>query len=71
MSQETLEEKLKPDWEQWIPVYGIRQMFKDQREGRPSIIETSKYWSEYHSITLTGVISGVIYSLYKLFERIF
>ena len=29
-----LENKLKPDWKEWIPIYGVYQVGKDIRTGR-------------------------------------
>lgn len=68
MSQEILEEKLKPDWKQWIPVIGIPIMFKHKRERKPNLIEDFKYWSECQSITFTLALFGVGYGLKKLLE---
>jgi len=36
---ESLEETLdKPDWKQWLPIYGIYQMKRDLNEGKPIIV---------------------------------
>ena len=35
---ETLESKIgKPDWKQWLPVYGLYQVMRDNLKGKPSI----------------------------------
>ncbi len=36
---ESLEKKLdKPDWKQWLPIWGVYQIVKDGVNGKPSII---------------------------------
>lgn len=69
MSSESLEGKLKPDWKQWIPIYGIYQTEKDFDEGKPVIM--NRACSSYQALSSIAVSAGVIYGLFKLAGKLF
>lgn len=70
MDSKSLEEKLKPDWKQWAPVYGLIQIYKDSSSGKPTIMDNS-YAGIYHGITLGASILGAAYCMLKLTEKLF
>ncbi len=67
---ESLEKKLeKPDWKQWLPVYGIAQIFKDGAARKPRVIDNEKlFWlsTAYQAVAINGIAFGVGYGLVKL-----
>ncbi|MCH7568035.1 MAG: hypothetical protein IIA87_01305 [Nanoarchaeota archaeon] len=82
---ESLERKLdKPDWKQWLPVYGVYQGIRDARNGKPNfILEQTEQGvkltrpamfvvsATYHAVTTVAVSKGIIYGLYQLAEKLF
>ena len=73
-----MEQEKNPDWKQWIPVYGIYQSTKDNRNGKPSLYgnmenHSIRYWGSiiYHSIT-SGATLGFISEkgLKKLLDKL-
>lgn len=76
---ETLEGKVgKPDWKQWLPVYGTFRVIKDKLTNKPTIIDMSKGGTGLEVARYVGSAVyqgfswlGVGYGLYKLAERIF
>ena len=66
---ESLERKLdRPDWKQWLPVYGIYQVKKDIFDNKPTVIdrEFSASWIG------SGIYQAVsIYGLLQLAEKLF
>ena len=64
----------KPDWKQWLPLWGVYQIEKDLSENNPTILD-----EEYGSKMLVGAIavhalyamaatSGVLYWLRNLID---
>ena len=55
-TSESLEERLdeKPDWKQWIPVYGIYQIKRDLDEGKP----TFNMSNIYHAVSTVAIAMG-------------
>jgi len=61
-----LEQKVgKPDWKQWLPVYGTYQVMKDYNDGRPILGEEDSnrdfFWNLYQmstSVLVGGVAVG-------------
>jgi len=54
----------KPDWKQWIPIYGIFKAFNDEKNDKPTIYQGGplNYYSSmaYHIVTSTSTIIGLI-----------
>lgn len=68
-----MEENTKPNWKQWIPIYGIYLVGKDTLEGKPSLVDESPparlfVSAIYHAIATSGVIASLGYSLEKLLD---
>ena len=54
---ETLESKIgKPDWKQWLPVYGHFKLRKDEAAGKPVAIDN--YMDLYSIYQSTSFIIG-------------
>jgi len=81
---ESLEKKLeKPDWKQWLPIYGIYQMKKDVAKGKPIIVsertdegvKPAKPLVFFGSLAYQGasIATGVagVYGFYQLVEKLF
>lgn len=80
-TSQSLKRKLdKPDWKQWLPVYGIYRTIKDVRNDRPSIIinETEDGVEQARLSVFSGsaiyqaasvVVAG--YGLYQMTEKLF
>ena len=77
---ETLKKKLdKPNWKQWLPVYGIYQNIKDALNDKPNMILTTDGGiqptrpavflgsSAYQAVSVVGTA----YGLYQLAEKLF
>lgn len=66
---ESLERKLgKPDWKQWLPIYGIYQIIKDSHNNKPTMVDerdSAKYWGMtiYQSVSIFGTVGGIGYLL--------
>ncbi|MCD4666202.1 hypothetical protein K8R47_00120 [archaeon] len=72
---ERLEKKLKkPDWKQWVPVYGIYQIFKDKVNNKPSLAddfadkELRLFCSVLYQSTSVVAFTG---GIYKFIEKLF
>jgi len=70
---ESLEKKLdKPDWKQWLPVYGIYQVDKDIKDSRPTLIDIGRgeaiflVSATYQAVSIAVAIIGTAYWLYQL-----
>lgn len=69
----------KPDWKQWLPVYGIYKTLKDNSNNKPNIIfsrtePTSDlvFWGSalYQGVSTVTAVVG-IYKLYQFVEKLF
>jgi len=64
----------KPDWKQWLPVYGIHQINKDHSKDKPLIIDQNMFSFSaslaYHAVSTVATISGAVYGLYQLAEKL-
>jgi hypothetical protein len=63
----------KPNWQQWIPIYGICKAIKDRVEGKASIMDSNyltRYFGSmiYHAICSSMVIVGSIKGLEALLK---
>ena len=62
----SMENTEKPDWKQWLPVYGVYKAMKDLVDRKPSIVDfgdKSTYFSSmvYHgAFTFTPVLYGLV-----------
>ena len=73
---QSLESKLeKPDWKQWIPIFGLYEVSKANIKGAPAINENMIdhpiiYFGGmiYHAMITAGTIS-MIYGLFKIGEE--
>ncbi len=69
---ESLEMMLeKPNWKQWLPIYGVYQIKKDFFRGKPTIIDKGKGLSYngsalYQAISIVGAYIGAINFLSEL-----
>ncbi len=69
------ERQEKPDWKQWIPVYGIIQIAQDTKRNKPTIMDGNRsrcilYGSAfYHGFFSTVATYSGIYALYTLAEK--
>ena len=55
---QSLERELqKPDWRQWIPVYGIHRMKKDDEVGKPIVGGGPE---SYQHIIITGYSAAIL-----------
>lgn len=72
-----LENELKPDWKEWIPIYGVKQVVDDisnkkfippERYGR--FVGLIIYQSITTSAGIMGTASG-IYHISELIKKIF
>jgi len=78
-SQSLDRELEKPDWKQWIPLFGLREIYRANFvENVPAINDDSennpvRYRGAiiYHSITVAGTTAGTIYGLAQLVETLF
>ena len=72
-------EKEKPDWKQWIPVYGLREIYRanfveiapainDDKENHPIRYHGSYI---YHAVTTIAAGAGAMYGLAQLVEKLF
>jgi hypothetical protein len=70
---ESLEMELdKPNWKQWLPVYGIYQVNKDLFDDKPTIIDREDSASWYDSAAYQAVsIIATVYGLSQLAEKLF
>lgn len=72
--EKSLENKLeeKPDWKQWLPVYGIYELIKDGLNKRPIVNPNSalaKYtWVIYQSASIIYLVED---GIPKFIEKIF
>lgn len=66
-----LEEKLnKPDWKQWMPLYGFIQICKDGIEGKKTLLYEDLDCLVFSAVQATSV--GAVYTLvYPLIEKLF
>ena len=75
MSAESLEGKLKPDWKQWWPAYGVYQVCKDHPAGKPTIIDNNNQLeilsALYQAVSIAAIGFGIRYGLPKLAEKLF
>ena len=64
-------ENKNPDLRQWIPIYGIYRVVRDEIEGKPSLMNGKNYpignviSSIYHG-TIIG--AGLVFGLEKLLQ---
>jgi len=77
---QSLERELeKPDWKQWIPVWGLRELYRANFvEGAPAINGDAanhpvRYYGSmiYHPIAAIGTVAGTVYGLAQLVEKLF
>lgn len=74
---QNLEKELeKPDWKQWIPVYGLSRIYRAEIDGAPSISDENypircSGSCAYHGITAATAIVGTMYGLTQLVEKLF
>ena len=61
----------KPDWKQWIPIYGIYKTGRDADNGKPSMLDNHPLLAVgYHSAITGGVIIGAILVAIPQLEKI-
>lgn len=71
-SESELEGTLKrPNWKQWLPIYGVHQIKKDYFAGRPTVIDKEKGLSYngsalYQAISIVAAYSGALHILSEL-----
>lgn len=66
------------DWKQWIPVYGVFEVFRDCYAGRPTLIDRFEDESKlkyivrfYTSASYQGLcMLSASYGIYKLFDAL-
>ena len=75
----SLEEKLEnPDWKQWIPVFGVREIYRanfiekapainDDPVNHPIRYEVSNW---YHAATSAIAVVGAAYGVFKIVEKL-
>jgi len=77
---ESLESKLdKPDWKQWLPIWGAHQIVKDGMDGRPTIIYNESEGrikfglglgsALYQAVSIATAVVGTIYGLIQIAEK--
>lgn len=76
---ENLEKKLeKPHWSQWVPLYGIHKIKKDEKDNKPTLFDDEKsalyrMSISYHvllaSYVFIGSAAGATYGLYELVKN--
>jgi len=69
-------ENQKPDWKQWIPIYGLFKGAKEELRGKPTILDNptnnlNGYVKSfgafyYHVITAEGILIGAYKGLEQL-----
>ena len=79
--QESLEQKVKkPDWKQWLPIYGMYKVEKDFEDHQPTILDGDSAGRImgtvfYHSLSLVAVTvttgAGLMYAVEYLAEKLF
>ena len=59
-----LENKIgKPDWKQYVPVYGIYRAISDDKKGLPSIVQSEGVQimsAAYHGTIIGGAILSLV-----------
>ena len=60
--------KDKPDWRQWIPIYGIYKSIKDDSNGKPSLCDSTIKKRFCLGLVYHGAVS--IYPILKGIEKI-
>ncbi|MBR9683872.1 hypothetical protein GOV03_05020 [Candidatus Woesearchaeota archaeon] len=79
---ENLESEVqKPNWKQWLPLYGVKQILKDDEAGKPLIIGKEEHSVRYcatglyHSLFVMpltlGVLASAAYGINGLVENLF
>ena len=72
--QKRLEEEKwnTPDWKQWIPIYGVFQLIKDERRNKPSIMDDSifiyVFTATYQAASVSLAGCGLLYGAYQLMQ---
>ena len=62
--------KVKPNWKQWIPLYGIYQVYKDHRGGKESLADSSNPIRYTLSSTYHGSCIGLIKPILNNLENL-
>jgi len=64
----SLETRLeRPDWKQWLPIYGVYRVLKDAKDNKPNILNPDGApiifygASAYQAISIVGLINGITY----------
>jgi hypothetical protein len=71
----SLEEIDKPDWKQWLPVYGIYQLVSDGFKRKPTIIDNRRGETIflgsaiYQATSLIALTYGVSFGLGAIIEN--
>jgi len=58
---ETLEEKLKPNKKQWLPIWGPIQIYLDIQKNKPTIIDSAFERKFDNKFTLSALYHSSIY----------
>ena len=58
-------EEQKPNWKQWIPIYGVYKIHKDDLESKPSYLYDDNV-ATYHAASAAVVVIGLLVGLEKL-----
>ena len=64
----------RPDWKQWIPIYGIRQAIRDFGDDKPSWVDREDNPIRYHAavtyqaICIYSAVMGSVFGLAKLLQ---
>jgi len=68
----------KPDWKQWIPIYGIYEVCRAASKGEPTIYKNPEHpllqfygTAFYHAVVALGTVTGLAYGVTKIAEKIF
>ncbi len=64
----------RPNWKQWIPIYGIYQVYRDLRNEKPTVIDCplSVTWfcsGLYQAVAFTSASEGILSGLSRLVEK--
>jgi len=73
----TLENKVgqeKPDWKQWLPLWGMYQVNKDAKNGKPTIMDDENSWKYnlsivHQAISFTASYAGLYYAFPYLADK--
>ncbi len=69
----------KPDWKQWLPLYGLYKVKVDNREDKPTIIDDMigtykpKYqaWLTMQTCSVIVAVGGIGVVAYQAYEKLF